>query len=31
LIINEILDFSKFDSGNLQLEEVDFDVNRSVF
>jgi len=28
LIINNILDFSKFDSGNLQLEKVDFDVNR---
>lgn len=28
LIISDILDFSKFDSGNLHLEEVDFDVNR---
>ena len=28
LIVNDILDFSEFDSGNLQLEETDFDVNR---
>jgi signal transduction histidine kinase len=28
LIITNILDFSKFDSGNLQLEKVDFDVNQ---
>jgi two-component system, sensor histidine kinase len=27
-IISNILDFSKIDSGRLQLEEVDFDVNR---
>ncbi len=27
-IINDILDFSNIDSGKLQLEEVDFDVNR---
>jgi signal transduction histidine kinase len=30
LIINDILDLSKFDSGTLQLEEVDFDVNRLI-
>ena len=28
LIINDILDFSECDSGNLQLEETDFDVHR---
>ena len=28
LIVNDILDFSEFDSGTLQLEETDFDVNR---